>query len=276
MVITLSISNDRIVSSDQHIIGKINENKSTILSINVDSLLGDKDLYLEFEKSNGEKYVSKPLELNIKEDGTYNATFEMVNSLLDSKGELKCEVVLRNDDNYVFKSYTYKFYVMDSINASETLQEENPDFISEAKKTLDEMKNIVDTSGDGTKYLANDGQYKTVIGGTSDYNVLENKPIEVIESTDKNNPVILKSLQSGAYMLHGYFKAYEGAPKSIIAQIPLVAYVATTSTTSYIQLFFAYNNQIQYYAITENDYDSQSVSISDLVSRIEALESKVV
>ena len=144
------------------------------------------------------------------------------------------------------------------------------------KKTLDEMKNIVDTSGDGTKYLANDGQYKTVTGGTSDYNVLENKPIEVIESTDQNNPVILKSLQSGAYMLHGYFKAYEGAPKSIIAQIPLVAYVATTSTTSYIQLFFAYNNQIQYYSITENDYDSQSVSISDLVSRIEALESKVV
>lgn len=239
-------------------------------------MLGDKDLYLEFEKSNGEKYVSKPLKLNKKEDGTYNATFEMVNSLLDSKGELKCEVVLRNDDNYVFKSYTYKFYVMDSINASETLQKENPDFISEAKKTLDEMKNIVDTSGDGTKYLANDGQYKTVTGGTSDYNVLENKPIEVIESMDRNNPVILKSLQSGAYMLHGYFKAYEGAPKSIIAQIPLVAYVATTSTTSYIQLFFAYNNQIQYYAITENDYDSQSVSISDLVSRIEALESKVV
>lgn len=61
MVITLSISNDRIVSSDQYIIGKTNENKSTILSINVDSLLGDKDLYLEFEKSNGEKYVSKPL-----------------------------------------------------------------------------------------------------------------------------------------------------------------------------------------------------------------------
>lgn len=203
MVITLSISNDRIVSSDQHIIGKTNENKSTILSINVDSLLGNKDLYLEFEKSNGEKYVSKPLELKDKEDGTYNATFEMVNSLLDSKGELKCEVVLRNDDNYVFKSYTYKFYVMDSINASETLQKENPDFISEAKKTLDEMKNIVDTSGDGTKYLANDGQYKTVTGGTSDYNVLENKPIEVIESMDKNNPVILKSLQSGAYMLHG-------------------------------------------------------------------------
>lgn len=53
MVITLSISDDRIVSSDQHIIGKTNENKSTILSINVDSLLGDKDLYLEFEKSNG-------------------------------------------------------------------------------------------------------------------------------------------------------------------------------------------------------------------------------
>lgn len=51
MVITLSISNDRIVSSDQHIIGKTNENKSTILSINVDSLLGNKDLYLEFEKS---------------------------------------------------------------------------------------------------------------------------------------------------------------------------------------------------------------------------------
>ena len=66
MVITLSISNDRIVSSDQHIIGKTNENKSTILSINVDSLLGDKDLYLEFEKSNGEKYVSKPLELKEK------------------------------------------------------------------------------------------------------------------------------------------------------------------------------------------------------------------
>ena len=82
MVITLSISNDRIVSSDQHIIGKTNENKSTILSINVGSLLGNKDLYLEFEKSNGEKYVSKPLELK--------DTIELMNSQ-DYKDRFKAE-----------------------------------------------------------------------------------------------------------------------------------------------------------------------------------------
>lgn len=140
----------------------------------------------------------------------------------------------------------------------------------------DEVKNIKTTSelNEWLMKIAN----SIITGGgsgVSDYNKLENVPITSVINMDANNPFVLKTLASGVYLLHGYFKANEVTTNKIVAQVPMMASVSTSSTKSFIQLFFAYNNQIQYLEITDEDYTMTNFSLTNLASRIEALESKV-
>lgn len=111
--------------------------------------------------------------------------------------------------------------------------------------------------------------------GTTDYDSLENQPIKRITSMDGENPIVLRSLKSGAYLLHGWFSPYTGSTVKMAAQTPVIAVVATSSDTSYIQLFFPFNNIIQYFEIKDDNFTSKNVSLNNLLSRIEALEEKI-
>ena len=63
------------------------------------------------------------------------------------------EIVLRKDD-YVWKSYAIDFHVLDSINASNEVAQENNDFFS----YIMDRVNVIKKDGEGTKYLADDGK----------------------------------------------------------------------------------------------------------------------
>lgn len=91
------------------------------------------------------------------------------------------EIVLRKDD-YVWKSYAIDFDVLDSINASDEVAQDNEDFFS---YVMDRV-NVIQKDGEGTKYLADDGTYKEVQGGASDYDDLTNKPITRIVRGNNN------------------------------------------------------------------------------------------
>ena len=179
MKIEIQLNSNRIVNCDNTIIGKTLENEATTLCFILAEELLDKDFYIEFEKADGTKVSTPKLEIIDKE-----VNYLIPNSLLDIKGELKAEVVLRKD-NVVWKSYTLKFNVLNSINASEEVAEQFPDFITDAQKVIDEFQDKIDkadtivTDGSGDKYLSDDGTYREVeggTGGTSDYNKLNNKP----------------------------------------------------------------------------------------------------
>lgn len=82
-----------------------------------------------------------------------------------------------------------------------------------------------------------------------------------ISSTDKDNPVQLRNLESGVYVLHGYFNPCEAVTKVLVAQTPIYASVGKSTSKSYIQLFFPLNNTIQYFEITDTDYIMDSVAL---------------
>lgn len=265
MTIDITLNDQKEITANSDVIGKTFENKAVILCFYLTEKMLSKDFYLDIEKPDGTKFRTQKL---TTEDNKIN--YEVPNSILDISGFMNIEVILQKDD--VIEKYpSLSFKVEEAINAIETLPEDNPTLLMKMEKVVE----IIDTDGDGTKYLSDDGTYKEVSGGSTDYDDLENKPIKRMVSMDGNNPVILKELESGVYLLHGWFSPYTGSTVKMAAQTPVIATVATSSTASYIQLFFPFNNIIQYFEIKDDDFTSKNVSLNNLLSRIEALEGKI-
>lgn len=239
MEINIYLNNDRTYECNNLIIGKTYENEATKLWFMLDEEMYDKDFYLEFEKIDGTKFSTPKLEIqeevveNVLE-GVTGLTLKYVeyaipNSLLDIAGDLKVEVVLRKDGT-VFKTYTMKFTILNSINASEDMPNQYPDFISEAQQVID----LVKTDGTGEKYLSDNGTYKEVSGGTTDYNNLSNKPIKYLTGTEET-PIYFNNLETGLYIFNGTCQPYKdadltGFANNIFAQV--------LKTDEYISLMY--------------------------------------
>lgn len=264
MTIDITLDENKNITANSKVISKVSENKATLLKFHVGDFI-DKygfNFYLDFEKPNGSKFTTQKLNVvnNLVE-------YEITNSLLDESGFLQVEVVLIKDNKKVIYP-TLWFEIDKSINATDELAPENKTLISE----IEEVLNKIDTSGTGDKFLSDDGTYKNISGGTSNYDNLENQPIKRIISMDDDKPTVLRNLDSGAYLLHGWFKAYASSDELMAAQTPIIAIVTSSSDTSYIQLFFPYDNMVQYFEITDSSYKDNNISFNDLLSRIEALE----
>lgn len=276
---TITIKENRSVKVDSEIIAMQGENNSTVLTVIFDFDITGKDVCLEFEKEDGKKRTTEVLEKVKDENGKYRVEYEVDKSLLDMLGVLKVQAVLRYEPDKEWKSYVWKMVVKYSICASDQIEAENPDFITEANKILNEakeIKNLLIDTGDGTKFLSDDGAYKEIeSGGVSDYDALTNVPVERKFSEVASSPIILRNLASGVYLLYGYYKANETTTKTLVAQVPMLAYVTVTTSKTYVQLMFSYNNQIQYIEITDDDYTITSLSFKSLLTRIEELEEKV-
>lgn len=68
------------------------------------------------------------------------------------------------------------------------------------------------------------------------YNALANKPITRIESLDEANLKNLRELESGLYILYGYFNPFPGSPEAITYDNALVA-VAQLDAGSHVLVF---------------------------------------
>ena len=115
--VTIVLSDDRTAICDVSIIGKNNENIATTLEIILTPTMANKDIYLEFKKANNETISTTILDKIVDESGNWKVSYEIPNSLLDIEGNLYLEVVVRGENNLVWKSFTKKFVVKNSINA---------------------------------------------------------------------------------------------------------------------------------------------------------------
>lgn len=266
MYILVNAYENRSVETTQKTIGKTFENEATILKILLHGDMVENDVYLEFKKEDCSKFMTQPLQIVNDEDNNYYVEYKMPNSLLDQVGNLRMEIVLRKDD-YVWKSYAIDFDVLDSINASDEVAQDNEDFFS---YVMDRV-NVIQKDGEGTKYLADDGTYKEVQGGASDYDDLTNKPITRIVSGDSSNKYPLRDLETGQYILTGYFTPYKGIDVSMVA-MDVFTIVTRTDSTSYIQMIFPFNNQIQYIKTTDTSYEMNFLSLNDLQKKMKVVE----
>lgn len=87
-----------------------------------------------------------------------------------------------------------------------------------------------------------------------------------IENLDKTNKFPLRSLESGSYILHGYFTPYEGGDSTMVFTDNILVNALKSNTESHIQIFYPYNNCVQYLKITDTTYERKNIYLNNLVS----------
>lgn len=78
-------------------------------------------------------------------------------------------------------------------------------------------------------------------------------PIELIENNDSTNKTALRSLDSGTYVLKGYFTSFAGGTESYTFSTGMLVAVVKTASVSYVQILYAKGNTVQYLEITDNE-----------------------
>lgn len=133
--IDVRIDKEHCYYCSNKIIARQNENNATAIRIQLLEEMLDKWIYIEFAKPNGEKVCTTRLEV---ENGV--AIFDIPNTLTDIEGVLGVEIVIRDSEDVVWKSFKKTYLVEGAINASETIEEASPDFITEAQELLDQIE----------------------------------------------------------------------------------------------------------------------------------------
>ena len=108
--IIINIGIDHTFKSDSDIIGRSGEGYTSQLEIAIPESLRNWDVYLDFEKPNGVKFRTPKLRV---EKGV--TIYDIVPYLLTHSGEIKAQVVLKNANGSVWKSFVKEFYNQYSI-----------------------------------------------------------------------------------------------------------------------------------------------------------------
>ena len=101
-------------------------------------------------------------------------------------------------------------------------------------------------------------------------------PVTYLESLDSENRTPLRSLDSGTYILHGYFTSYEGAANVYTFSAGMLVSIVKTTATSYVQIFYAKSNAIQYLEITDDNVtrkDAKLVNMESIANKVDDIHS---
>lgn len=135
---------------DNNIIGVDSENKTEEIVIEIkEEEIIDKWLFLEFQTGNWETFTTEQLDLVDNK-----ITYVLPNSLL-KKGYLQMQLVARYLDDYIWKSYVIKLVVTESINASDNLPEQYPEFIVTVLEQLSILNTEMETTQSRLNILDN-------------------------------------------------------------------------------------------------------------------------
>ena len=103
-------------------------------------------------------------------------------------------------------------------------------------------------------------------------------PIQYIESTSTNPDeiVVLRDLESGSYVLNGTFTPYAGSNRYVKITSDLIVNVVKGKLsgvpTSHLQIFYPVNNVVQFLDLTDESYTRTDVPLNQLLERVATLE----
>lgn len=104
----------------------------------------------------------------------------------------------------------------------------------------------------------------------TDYNNLSNQPIVRISGTE-NDPIYLRDLQTGAFILSGVCKPFNGSDESMTAN-SAITFVNHFDAVTAIQIFYPPYNQIQYFEVYDNTYTSKVVALNNMADKLANIE----
>lgn len=209
--ILVNLGTDHTYECATDIIGREGEGSTTQLQISIPEKLIGCSVYLDFEKSNGEKLRTPKLKI---ENG--KAVYDVVQYLLTDDGELKVQAVLITGDSKIWKSSKKTYHIQDSINALEEIPDKE-DFMSEAQRVLDELSGEIEALAE---MLANDEDFVDAVARSFDGYVEEkvgevnNELTDTMAKLQQLKPEFANSIEectdtSKLYVLpDGYIYAY--------------------------------------------------------------------
>lgn len=87
-----------------------------------------------------------------------------------------------------------------------------------------------------------------------------------------DNPVVLRTLESGTYVLKGKFIPYTGSTRTVSFSSSLLVNIITKTAGTHVQVFYPVNNVVQFLEITDESYERTDIKLNELQTRLEALE----
>lgn len=101
-------------------------------------------------------------------------------------------------------------------------------------------------------------------------------PVKLIANNDSTNKKPLRSIDSGTYVLSGYFTSYEGGTESFTFNSGMVVAILKETSKSYVQVFYPKSNVIQYLEITDTEVtrkDAKLTNMESVANRVSAITS---
>ena len=127
------------------------------------------------------------------------------------------------------------------------------------------MSQAVSTSGSLLSVIVNPGSGSSAECG-----------VTYVESLDLNNPVVLRELDSGSYVLYGKFKAYSGDNTIIVFESKLNANIVKSTDRSSVMIFNPVNSKVECLTIYNDSYERNDVALQDIAPPIICDESGTV
>lgn len=95
---------------------------------------------------------------------------------------------------------------------------------------------------------------------------LANLPIKYVES-DSSNPIYLREMESGTYILYGKFKPFNGSTGTLTFSTGMLVSIQKATAMTYVQVFYSKNNTIQYLEITDEAYTRKDAKLVDMETK---------
>ena len=90
-------------------------------------------------------------------------------------------------------------------------------------------------------------------------------PIKYVES-DSSNPIYLREMESGTYILFGKFKPFNGSTGTFTFSTGMLVSIQKATAMTYVQVFYSKSNTIQYLEITDEDYTRKDAKLINMES----------
>jgi hypothetical protein len=173
-VLTLNYLVNGRVYNENRVYTFDNENYGTIIKIVVPD--DYEDFTFVMDCRNG--IITKQIELGTSETSYFLDLDDSLTIIGTLELQLWATILNSQGDTVKVQWEKYNLTIDDALNISTITAESNPDIIATHTAQIADLYNItsiLDTTGDGTKYLSDDGTYNFVTE-TIDYNDLDDKP----------------------------------------------------------------------------------------------------
>ena len=134
--IEVTIGDDHSFNCTATTLGRAGENNISQLEITIPAELASFDAYIDFKKPRGETIRTPRLTI----EGN-KIEYDMPLGLLDQSGNAEVQLILQDENGYIWKSTVKKLTILKSIDAVDDIPEKE-DFITEAQRLLDELSNM--------------------------------------------------------------------------------------------------------------------------------------